>query len=152
MVGTYYADGGLMTNDTTPPDVDSSINAEVHDDLYTQLLLTGTLFSQNTLGGSMILPPEGYFLPWGRTDEMTDARKYDLHYVRRYQPTLLDGDGNPTIDNTANCAPLMGDIDLLPIEDVSECDTNENAFVIRIDRKASVAPPPGFESTGAIVR
>ena len=144
IVGTYYADGGLMTNDTTPPTVATASNAEGAN--FTQLLLTGTLFSQNTLGGSMILPPEGFLLPWGRTDggetaDLEYARKYDLHYVRRYQPILINAVTGIPFDNTTNCAAPSG-----------SCDSNENAFVIRIDRKASVAPPPGFESTGSIVR
>jgi hypothetical protein len=141
MVGSYYADGGLMTNNEAVPTVENSINAESHPDLYEQLLLTGTLFSQNTLGGSMILSgDEEYFVPWGTTSDKTLARKYDLHYVRRYQPDLNPNDGTPD-DNLAQCAPAEG-----------ACDDNKNAFVIRIDRKASVAPPPGFESSGDIVR
>ena len=80
-----------------------------------------------------------YYTPWGTTQNKDDARLYDLHYVRRYQKDLVVPAGDD--DNIANCAPSAGN-----------CDSNENAFVIRIDRKASIAPPPGFESTGSIVR
>ncbi len=138
MVGSYYADGGLMTNDEAVPTVENSSNAEAAN--FTQLILTGTLFSQNTLGGSMITDDNGnYYTPWGTTQNKDAARLYDLHYVRRYQKDLVAPAGDD--DNISNCAPSAGN-----------CDSNENAFVIRIDRKASVAPPPGFESSGSIIR
>ncbi len=157
MVGSYYADGGLMTNDKADeddPTVENSLNSATEN--TDQLLLTGTLFSQNTLGGSMIVPDDGgYFVPWGTTGLKNLARQYDLHYVRRYQPDLNANDEDPE-DNRTSCAPKNGDADLLPIFSTDDfgvkCDTNENAFVIRIDRKASASPPPGFESAGDIVR
>jgi|GEM_PF-1099566 hypothetical protein len=147
MVGSYYADGGLMTNNDPDPTVGNSSNAEGEN--IVQLLLTGTLFSQNTLGGSISLDEgagtETYYLPWGTTTDHDLARKYDLHFVRQYQE-VLTMNGNP-VDNWTNCVPKV-----LPLTSADDCDDNKNSTVIRIDRKASVAPPPGFETTGSIVR
>ncbi len=141
MVGIAFAatEGG--------PTVENSLNSSTGN--TTQLLLTGTLFSQNTLGGSIITKDsdgKNYFLPWGTTADQHIARQYDLHYVRRYQPDLDPTNGTTPPDNITYCAPLNG------AASSPDCDLNENAFVIRIDRKASVSPPPGFESSGDIVR
>lgn len=139
LVGTFYADGGLMTNDSLEPTI---ANGPPLEDLNTghtiQLLLTGTLFTKNTLGGSLIVNDGNFFTPWGTTDNQFEARKYDLHYIRRYIEDLNPDDGQNG-DNLAFCAPIAGN-----------CDENKNAFVIRIDRKASLFTPPGFGDQGTI--
>ena len=134
IAGTFYADGGLMTNDAPTPTIENASNLESGNTV--QLLLNGTLFTRNTLGGSLIQNDNNFFYPWGVTADQAVARKYDLHYVRRYINDLHADDGQPD-DNKGNCAPEAG-----------QCDQNENAFVIRIDRKAALLPPPGFEKKG----
>ncbi len=122
VVGTFYADGGFMTNDGNDL---SNVNADGNLD---QLLLAGTLFTRNTLGGSIIQNDAGkFFTPWGETADQEQAQSYDLHFVRRYTPI---GGGEAAIG----------------------ANGNDNAFVIRIDRRVSLSPPPGFESTAPIVR
>ncbi|MCF7831096.1 hypothetical protein K9M41_03845 [Candidatus Gracilibacteria bacterium] len=129
IVGTYFADGGIMTTADGLEDA----NGDENDN---QLLLTGNIFTRNTLGGSMLRDENGYFTPWGTTEDSAEARRYDLHFVRRYAP---GPDGSCTTEGGNG----LGD---------GGCDSNTNAFVIRIDRKASEIPPPGFQSTGSFGR
>jgi len=137
LVGTYFADGGIMTTNDGEPDARTGNNNQNGN--TNQLVLTGTLFTKNTLGGSILKRDGAFHTPWGPTEsdsaaEKTTARNYDLHFVRRYPG--IEGEG-------AECSrPVLG----------GDCDTNTNAFVIRIDRKASELPPPGFESTGSFGR
>jgi len=121
--GSYFADGGLMTNNK------NELPGMNHESENTnQLLLVGSLFSRNTIGGSMILSDNNeYPTPWGTTPDHNEALQHDLHFVRRYFPTGGTCVGSP-------------------------CDLNSNAFVVRSDNKASTLPPPGFETFGAIKR
>lgn len=155
-VGTYFADGGLMSNNKTPPDINTIHDAINTDTVITsgsdkninQLLLTGVLFSKNTIGGALIgsdpIDPT-YATPWETDLSGIEGRQkalnYDLHFVRRYTPQLANSvDPSNPIENRQNCAPNGGTSPAF-----SDCDANTNAFVIRIDRKVSELPPPGFE-------
>ena len=96
-----------------------------------QLVLVGSLFSRNTLGGSVTSLKTGpntgkYETPWGVVDTEDDAQPYDLHLVRQFP-------GGTNCDDTSG-----------------SCDANEASFVIRLDGKASELPPPGFESAEVI--
>ncbi len=71
IVGTYYADGAIMTNDGSSISTGNPGSTD-------QLLLQGTLYTNNTLGGFF-----NTRTPWG-DDSSEESQKYDLHYVRRY--------------------------------------------------------------------
>ncbi|MCF7812654.1 hypothetical protein K9M59_03630 [Candidatus Gracilibacteria bacterium] len=157
IAGTYYADGGFMSVDETviTPTLADVINAPDNSQLYTQLLLTGTLFTRNTIGGALIggdvLNPT-YSTPWEESLTGAEGREkafhYDLHFVRRYTPQLANPDplGDP-IENRVRCAPAGGSE-----PEYNECDNNDNAFVIRIDRKVAELPPPGFTLETPLIR
>ena len=132
IVGTYYADGTFTTTTTTTTTptliVDSTnyvsgtvVNVARNDTLNKQLLLEGTLFTRNTLGGATI---EGdKFDPWGVTINDDQLEKmYDLNFVRRYANT-----GHP------HC-----------VLHNNNCDPNPHSFVIRPDGRVTHNTPPGF--------
>ena len=127
MVGTYYADGSLVSvNDAqyanlssgtdTLNDIEYVITAKENN----QLVLEGILLTNNTLGGALI-DTGTYATPWHNngTADASISRLYDLHFVRRFV-------GTP----------------------ISFANGNTNAFVIRLDNKASYADsaPPVFRT------
>lgn len=162
IAGTYYADGALMANNQTPPDINTIETAINTDEVISsgveknmnQLLFTGTLLSKNTIGGALIGDDPNnpsYFTPWetslSGSEGKEKALKYDLHFVRRYTPELYNPvDPLDPIENRYNCAPDGG------TDPFTNCDQNTNAFIIRIDRKVSELPPPGFEFGSTISR
>ncbi len=81
IVGTYVIDGSVMSsNDGVTPLGTSNIGI-----LKNQLYIYGSLVSENTIGGSRMIP---YKCPslinfWFCTS-LIDAQKYDLNYLRRY--------------------------------------------------------------------
>jgi|GEM_PF-4123046 len=139
LVGTYFAEGALLTSD-------DGVNIKDPTGSTKQLLLEGTLFTQNTLGGGRAPldndEANGFGTPWGNTvnpnvgdlglglTPRAVAQRFDLHFIRQYKPilghTCFKPDGN-------NCL-----------------DDNDASFVIRIDGKASELPPPGFESMDVV--
>jgi hypothetical protein len=155
-VGTYYADGGLMANDDKNNTPENALNTDKvvssgDGKNINQLLLTGTLFTRNTIGGA-IAKEEKYLTPWEDLDSSDENKKkalrYDLHFVRQYAPQLENSSPPPNlIENKHNCAPDGG-----TSPNYSNCDENTDAFVIRVDRKASALPPPGFEIDPALFR
>jgi len=144
-VGIYFADGSLTSTwkhgtdlsgqkpdfyESTPDFDRETIDYEDGNTLREQLILTGTLLTRNTLGGSQILNVKG---PWGDM-VWSDAVRYDLHHVRRYAPVY-----DPITDahlNFGNCTKLDG----------STCYENKHSFVIRIDENIKNNPPPGFRT------
>jgi len=121
--GTLFADGGFFSGDTvslTNANTDNGSNNRSK-----QLLLLGTLFAKNTIGGSRRVDATGdYFTPWGTTSTKDIAKRYDLHEIRNY-----DSDVDP-----ANCVGHP------------TCDPNNAAFVLRMDGKVNLASPPGFRT------
>ena len=121
IAGSYFADGGFMNsvgNDQATPHLK-------------QLLLTGSLLSRNTLGGSIKEDSNGNknFTPWGSSGSShpttkPQAEKYDLHFVRRYDQSL---------DNGASAHVGISR------------ETNTAAFIIRPDGKVNNLAPPGFK-------
>jgi len=126
-VGSYFADGSLISGH--PGYVYGS--GLLEENLLNQLLLEGALFTRNTIGGAVLRDNDTFFTPWGDALSTEEAKRYDLHFIRRYTP----GGGTCTPGATAG-----------------ECDTNSNAFVIRPDRKATEFTPPGFEEAARISR
>ena len=134
-VGTYFADGSLTSTKKMGtyiadiPQMSDVIDRDAAGDenvLNKQLLLEGTLFTKNTLGGSYLEPMQN---PWGEEDVVADAQKYDLHFVRRYSPLLFSEDEK--IDYCVNISQ-------------TECDPEGSSFLIRPDNRVQFFPPPGF--------
>ncbi|NJP03844.1 hypothetical protein HC823_01025, partial [Candidatus Gracilibacteria bacterium] len=86
IVGTYYADGGIMANAGT--DVLNGNSSASSN----QLLLTGMLLTKNTKGGSISLDTDTgqYYTPWEEAEKSV-AKRYDLDYVRRYNSNTTEG-------------------------------------------------------------
>jgi hypothetical protein len=153
IAGTFFAEGSIFTvpnsllvnndGDVTISDVS---NGHTPDN-ETQLLFEGTLLTHNTLGGAILLDLDtNYFTPWRDTlgtsePERVEAEKYDLNFVRSYQP-LYDTADPPNQTNTADCyQPSPG-----------TCDRNINAVIIRYDGRAVEIPPPGFNGASFLGR
>jgi hypothetical protein len=118
--GTLFADGGFFHGDTaTRATANMGLRGK-------QLRLTGSLLARNTIGGSRRVGAN-FFSPWD-TSDITTARRYDLHEVRKfdYDDTSI---GNPD----ANC-----------VKDDGVCDPNIAAFILRQDQKSTLLPPPAF--------
>ncbi len=162
VVGAFFLEGGLMTNDAADPTIYNYRQPEtlLNEEKF-QLLLEGTLLSHNTLGGGYTAfignVTDNYVTPWGRVndlvakgdkgyeawkvrgfDDLKIAKAYDLHMVRRYIPTY---DENGVQTNTDKCVTKNG-----------VCDSNRRAFVVRYDGRVKQFSPPGFESLTSIIR
>lgn len=138
--GTYYADGGFFGYSGSDDLVNDfgSLNTSLIKHSPTknnfnnrQLVLTGNLVSNNTLGGYMIKDNQlynnpKYFSGWEPESDVDNAKYYDLHYVRRFDD--------------------FGDFDYCRRQSNGDCDENPMAFVIRNDRRAIDFPPPGFRN------
>lgn len=152
LVGTYFADGGLMA---MPQGIHTVMkgntdNGAGNDRSY-QLLLTGALYTRNTLGGSNANNEAGMFFdPWGKATQ-DDAKIYDLHEVRTYNYVdLLDDPSTPLVneeyDHTDFCVRKL--------DEPTECIDDNASFVIQLDRKVTSprTTPPGFEVQSSISR
>lgn len=153
MVGTFFAEGSIFTIPNSiivsnDGDVDTSDVTNGHSPQNeTQLLFEGTLLTHNTLGGAILLDLDiNYFTPWRNTigtsdPERIEAEKYDLNFLRSYQP-LYDAAEPPNQTNTEACyQPTPG-----------VCDSNINAVIVRYDGRAVDVPPPGFNGTSFLGR
>jgi hypothetical protein len=81
------------TNGTNKLDGDSSATL-----LENQLYIRGSLFSENTIGGSRSSTPECPYYVDNSTCDQVEAQSYDLNYLRRYY--MFDDNG----DGTANAS------------------------------------------------
>ena len=137
-VGTYFADGTLTSTDLLSglniSSVSSSLDRDSTSALSTQLLLEGTLFTRNTLGGSSI---SDMVDPWGSSTDKDQAQLYDLDYVRRYNAIRYKKPNTDQMprNNPNPCVIGTGS---------GGCDANLHSFVIRVDGRAQTVPPPGF--------
>lgn len=112
--GSYFTDGAFANNMG-----DTMLTAN-QTGATKQLLLEGSLLSRNTLGGSLRnLGSNTDYTPWEMDASNSLARSYDLHYVRRYDPSA-GHDG------------IAGEL-------------NTSAFIIRQDQKSTILSPPGFK-------
>lgn len=134
--GTYFAEGGLMSNDSILPTPLNNNNGLGND---TQLLLEGTLLTHNTLGGAQLnVLGRDYLTPWKETTDRAEAAIYDLHLVRQFYP-IYDEFEPYAQNNTEYCFS-------------DPCDANRSSFVIRMDGRATKLPPPGFELFNTLSR
>ena len=140
LAGSYFLDGALLsTQNLLEPNITDSIvdrekttNQDESAPLALQLILEGTLFSRNTLGGADQTPSIG---PNGQSLRRESAVVYDLNYLRRYEP-LFDDQGVRIPDEENDyCAKLEADV----------CYPNSAPTVIRYDGRAVELPPPGFK-------
>jgi hypothetical protein len=79
IAGIYYADKALISYTTADGEIDGSVWTSI---LSNQFYLFGTLFSENTIWGS-IIPACPYYIASASCD-LNEARKYDLNFLRRY--------------------------------------------------------------------
>ena len=153
IAGTIFAEGSIFTIPssmivTNDGDVETNDVSNGHTpDNETQLLFEGTLLTHNTLGGAILLELDTtYFTPWRETigtsdPERIEAEKYDLNFIRSYQP-LYDSAEPPNQTNTDACyQPTPG-----------VCDSNINAVIVRYDGRAVEIPPPGFNGSSFLGR
>ena len=151
IVGTYFAEGGLMSlpssiivTDNDDAEIAFSDNGDANNEL--QLIIVGTMLTHNTLGGGIYqVSSDNYITPWESTPGSTPAEearavKYDLHFLRAYTPEY-DAGGVQT--NLTECASNPGS---------SVCYQNSAATVIRYDGRAVKTPPPGFEGASFFAR
>ncbi len=158
-VGTYFADGGLISTDdlnrpVTTTDQDLKKSPEYREDhspeslWRNQLILEGTVLSRNTLGGAVKWGENGDRInPWGIEKEKLAAQRYDLNFVRRYYPPTPKKDRK-----TRKMIPALPDIRCTPKDptrrvdkEQNPCDNNKHSFVIRPDQRVQLLPPPGFK-------
>ena len=139
-VGTYFADGTLTSTTKTGetnsiPDIGDELDRDADRGgvLDKQLLLEGTLFTKNTLGGSYLDPMQN---PWGAESDLNEAQKYDLHFVRRYSPLLFE--------NLTDEEKLAHCVNVNISDTETECDPEGSSFLIRPDNRVQFFPPPGF--------
>lgn len=156
IVGTYFAEGGLMSIDdadnanildtgaVTVADSDNGNGGT--DPNILQLIIEGTMLTHNTLGGGIYqADSDTYITPWETLDASTDtaaketrAQRYDLHYLRNYSP---DFDEFGVQTNFGECYPGS-----------DPCYPNAAATVIRYDGRAVKTPPPGYEGASYFAR
>lgn len=117
--GSMFADGSFFANDTNNLE---DVNSGNRDN---QLVLTGSLLARNTIGGSRRISGEGqFFTPWETSTDAEFTKRFDLHEVRKYYE---GGSGSCTNAGAG-------------------CDVNKASFVIRVDQKSTLLPPPGFRN------
>ncbi|MDD5770241.1 MAG: hypothetical protein PHE25_04670 [Candidatus Gracilibacteria bacterium] len=113
-----YADGGFISADNNGNPYTSDTLSRTNN-LQKQLVLKGTLFTRNTIGGA-IQGSSGYILPGGSiTTDFAKAMLYDLNYVRR------GNDGWNSINSSYN-------------------EGSSNYFVIVYDSTVQTNPPKLF--------
>ena len=100
IAATIYAEGSLISFDGSN-ELSGNTQQEM---LKNQLHIYGSVFSENTIGGSVNWTwPSLYTCPFNMSENICDkdtAQKYDLNYLRRYQLYAVDQDwDNTTIDD-----------------------------------------------------
>jgi hypothetical protein len=139
-----YADGGLISTNTTNAtavnisSMDAIANDHYKDQFKKQLIWIGTPNVKKTLGGFVFKDLNtDYYTPWGTSNDAYVARRYDLHFLRRYNPWGADGQTYCAKQNTGD-----------------PCDANNHATVIRTDEKAGASgiTPSGFSTEGTLSR
>ncbi len=151
-VGVYYSDGSLTTTKRHGKDlnilsdmpsiitenfsrsvISTEVGGVITGDLKKQLILSGTLLTKNTLGGSDLITTKD---PWGEVG-FNEAVKYDLHHVRNYAPIY---------DSTIGVAGAhLNKSDCVKLDGIS-CYENKHSFIVRIDENVKRLIPPGFKS------
>ena len=159
IVGTYFTDGtftssildpGVVEADPSTLNIlDTAMNRSADDSdggndslgtaytgevLRKQLVLTGSLMSQNTLGRSQTAPPVD---PWGNEVPQDQAKIFDLNYVRQFlYDTSPEFETRCSHVKTSNLDRLRSGH--------GTCYANPFPFVIHIDNKVQTNPPPAF--------
>lgn len=123
-----YADGGMISTgfksweDTFWVYKDSATRTNT---LREQLVIKGTLFTRNTIGGAILGSGGAYILPgWSKTTDFDQAMMYDLNYMRRNN----NGWDIPGINGS---------------KDYNQ--GNQNNVVIIFDSSLQSSPPKGFK-------
>lgn len=117
--GALFADGSFFNGDTANVSTANTGSREK------QLRLTGSLLARNTVGGSRRVGAGQFFTPWNM-DILAKAKRYDLHEIRQF-------DWDDTENRNENC-----------VKNGETCEENIAAFIMRLDQKSTLLPPPGF--------
>lgn len=124
-----YADGGIISTgfkpgeDTIGSYKDSAIRTNT---LSEQLVIKGSLFTRNTIGGAIKGTSRKYVLPGGSsTNDFDVAMMYDLNYLRRNNVGWDVSGVNGTQDYNQD---------------------NKNNVVIIFDANLQKNPPKGFKN------
>ena len=156
-----YADRALISYDGSEMGGDTRATH-----LKNQLLIYGSVLSENTLGGSL-KPSElkcPYFVPTGACDLAT-ARKYDLNYLRRYRLTD-DALGkkvpawNALAAGGASCSPVCSPTSLrspFANTDTGPGSANDASgpkyalypLIVQYNPRLQANPPPVFDAADA---
>ncbi|MBS8122539.1 hypothetical protein [Candidatus Vampirococcus lugosii] len=93
-----FAEGGFVSADVNGDPFDKNDIVRTNS-LSDQLVLEGSIFTWNTIGGALLSDEGNYVLPYGnRTDDVDEAITYDLNYIRRGNG-ILNGDKNEGYDD-----------------------------------------------------
>ncbi len=127
IVGTIYVDKSVISYNGTN-ELDGNTQASV---LNNQLYIFGSLFSENTIGGSRSNPLEcPYYV--SVCSSTVEAQKYDLNYLRRY--FVADSDNDWTKDSPSwNTIFTASD------------DYYEYPVVVEYNSRIQSTPPPLFD-------
>jgi hypothetical protein len=135
IVWTLYADKAIISYSMSYDNWDSNpiISHEIDwaiwsDILKNQLYVYGTMFTENTIGGSLIPQCPYYIVSW--SCDMNEARKYDLNFLRRY---FLQSGGTPYPSSD-------------PWVKSSYSPTDVNPMVIEYNPNIQITPPPLFSN------
>ena len=126
-----YTNKSIISYDGSS-EIDGNTNASVIND---QLYILGTVFSENTIGGSRKSAPEcPFYVAASDCDTAQKAQKYDLNYLRRYFMYDSNGDGTPDARSGA-------------ISDATVADNSLEIYPVIIDYNPQIqqTPPPLFD-------
>ena len=132
-----YADKSVLSYDGTK-EFDGGNSSEV--ELRNQLYIKGSIFSENTIGGSRKTPVAcPYFINVTCTQNI--AQKYDMNYLRRY--FIYDSSGNGTIQPTVDLPANGGS---RSIWGAVWSGYEEYPVIIDYNTRIQQTPPPFFWS------
>lgn len=109
----------------------------IASDLNRQLYINGSIFSENTIGGSRKNPIAcPYFVnTWCNTET---AQKYDLNYLRRY--FRYDSDNNGSLDTSSGLQSFAGGTARWS----RSIEFQDYPVIIEYDARIQQTPPPFF--------
>lgn len=156
IVGAMYADSAVVSVSSSGLPVFLDRGSELANQLYWQ----GSIFSQNTFGGSNITPPicpahvncaalatgiqaihqsQHNIMLSADEAERAAARAYDFSYLRTYYPSGLGARAGYNIDGSDN--PLLPN---------PPADAEGQAFILKYDTRIKTNPPPLFAHASQI--
>ncbi|NUJ97286.1 hypothetical protein HGA92_00690 [Candidatus Gracilibacteria bacterium] len=133
---TIFTERSIVSYDGTNI-IDGDADADV---LNNQLFIFGTVFSENTIGGSRTDPLKCPYYISSLSCTVTNAQIYDLNYLRRYY--IYDSDGDGDVDNSDVAA--NGGINYAGTFNVTSYPYARYPVVINYNPLLASFPPPLF--------